>query len=164
MKAFQVFTAVVLLSLSSPVFAEDVTPTMEDAFLSKFKASIANKDYEQFRELFYESENKGMWMQLQTRAPYETIFSDSPRTYSFEPPWAGRTRSTQARTPSTWYGIPTVTPIFHNNNWWEKLRVAKELIITFPMKVPYTNENVVHIPLIVKNGKLFAVHESFIIN
>jgi hypothetical protein len=164
MKVFHFFLALPLLSLFSPVFAEDVTPAMEDAFLNQFKMAIANKDYKQFRELCYESENKGEWMKLQATVPFDTIFSDSKRVYSFEPPWTGWSRDMQTTHPTTWYGIPSVLPIFSDKKWYENLHVARELIITFPMKVPHTFWNYVHIPLIVKDGKLFAVREYFIMN
>jgi len=174
MKCLPVFVAFTLLSLSFWAYAEDaspatedsslknlktsisndVTPAMEQAFLSQLKTAIAHKDYKLFRELFYESENSGRWLELQTVGPFDTILSDVPRVYSFKLP-----------TPITGMGgrpiTPSVTPIFFDNKWSEKLILVRELIITFPMNVPNTVGKIASMPLIVKNGKLFVVDEMF---
>jgi len=154
-KAFQIFTAILFLSLSSQAFADVVTPAMEDAFLGKLKASIAHKDYKQFRELFYKSEEKGRWLQLQTGGPFNTIVSDSPRTYSFQPPSHITGMGGQPI-------APFVQPVFaewHKKR--EKLEVVRELIITFPMTVPGTAGKTASMPLIVNNGKLLVVAAGY---
>lgn len=127
---------------------------MEDAFLGKLKTAIVHKDLKLFRTLFYESQNEGKWMDLQKFGPFDTILSDSARVYRFGPP-----------TLMTGIGgrsiRPGVSPVYHDYKWHENLEVVRELIITFPMTVPHTAGKIALMPLILKDGKLLAVTESF---
>ncbi len=157
MKFLQVLTIFALLSLSPHLFAEAATSAMEAAFLAKLQASVAHKDYPQFRELFYESEDKGPWLRLHTVQPYAAILSDFPRTYGFGPPLTRPDGPTSI--------LETATPIFHDKNWGEDLHIVAEFVVTFPRPIPYAKgSNVCRIPLIIKKGNLFVVHGSFIVN
>ena len=146
--------AALIFFMSYPTHAEDITPAMEQAFLSQLKTAVAHKDYKLFRELFYESQNNGRWLDLQNIGPFDTIFSTSSRTYHFQSP-----------NPMTGIGghpiTPTVSPVFYDQKWHEDLVVIRELIITFPTRVPGTSGNIACIPLILKNEKLLAVDETY---
>ncbi len=138
--------------LTAIAHAEQVTPAMEADFLSKLKTAVAHKNHREFRNLFYESQDKGQWLTLQTIGPFDMVFSDAPRTYDFQLPGAYPTNLGRPV-------IPYISPIFHDAGWKEELTVAIQLKITFNRNVPGTSGNEAFLPLIVKHGKLYAVEE-----
>jgi hypothetical protein len=79
-----------LFSLGTLVQAQDVTPAMEGAFVSKLKAAIAQKNFESFSSLYCHDGtlNNDMKNMLQKvyRDTFNNILANPSPDYQFVPP------------------------------------------------------------------------------
>jgi hypothetical protein len=155
-------------SAPAKIYAKEVTPAMEHAFLVQLKTAIAHRDYKLFRSLLFESGENGGWLRVQDYPAYAIVFSDAPRVYVFGPPWLAH----DGINPIT----PRITPIVPDQNWRGNAHASGELYIVFPgtIKAPglqqswdvQTNSDCsfLHVPLVVRQGRLLAARETWMIN
>ena len=144
MKCLSISVGWLVLQLASVVHAQEVTPTMEAAFLAQLKTSVSHKDYNLFYRLLDKDDttDSAEVLKVRTIDPFATIFSDAPRTYQFGPP---------VNFSSDWTLWKFDGPGM-SHHLEDKLKVVRVLTITFPdiavAKVyPATS------PLDVRNGK-----------